>query len=853
MLNTLRSDPQIEAEALRSAPDAPPRPALLARPHVRGKFLFAGGEKLYVRGVTYGTFRPDAHGHEYPDPLVVERDFADMAAHAVNAVRVYTMPPTWVLDVAARHGLRLLVSLAVERVIGHLADGRPPRDLEARLRNLVRMVAGHPAILAYAIGNEIPAATVRWLGAARVERYLGRIARLIKRADPMGLVTYANYPSTEYLELPFLDFCCFNVYLETPDTFEAYVARLQNVVGDRPLVMSEVGLDSLRHSEPLQAHVLGWQLDASFRGGCAGAFVYAWTDEWHRGGEDVDDWAFGLVRRDRTPKIALSHVRVVFRDTPFPPGDGSSTRHDRRWPSFTIVVCSHNGNHCIRDCFDALVRLDYPAFEIVVVDDGSTDGTGATAQKYGFHVVRTSQGGLGHARNLGLRAARGEIVAYIDDDAYPDPHWLHYLATAFEGSDFVGVGGPNLVPSEDGPIAHCVANTPGGPIHVLTSDREAEHIPGCNMAFRREALEAIGGFDPQFWTAGDDVDVCWRLQEQGWSLGFSPAAVVWHHRRASVQAFWKQQRGYGKAEALLEAKWPAKYNLAGHATWFGRIYDPTPSPLLGGGPRVYYGVWGSAPFQFLRHPVASGLQYLPHIPEWHLVNVTLALVALTSLLWPPLVWTVPLLVCAVAFPLVQAVRGAICARFTGRVLSGPEEIRLRAVTGFLHVTQPLARLYGRIRFGLAPWRLRSGLRGRFPWRRTIRFWTDQWQASETRLRTIQDRLRAASHFVVTGGEHDAWDLEARGGFLGGARLLCAVEEHGHGCQTVRIRVWPRLSVTGLMMVGLLGGLAWAASRDHAWGASALLGSVAMLLAVRMTIEAATALSSLVYGARPDQN
>src|SRR5207344_3247708 len=136
-------------------------------------------------------------------------------------------------------------------------------------------------------------------------------------------------------------------------------------------------------------------------------------------------------------------------------------------------------------------------------------------------------------------------------------------------------------PSGDGVVAECVSHAPGGPVHVLVSDTEAEHIPGCNMAFRRAALEAVGGFDPNFRIAGDDVDVCWRLQERGWTLGFSPAAMVWHHRRNSVRTYWKQQRGYGKAEALLERKWPQKYNSVGHLSWGGRIYGQGISLPLG--------------------------------------------------------------------------------------------------------------------------------------------------------------------------------------------------------------------------------------------------------------------------------
>src|SRR5207249_402551 len=171
----------------------------------------------------------------------------------VNAVRTYTVPPIWLVDLAQQHGLLVLVGLPWEQHIAFLDDPERARDIEARVRAGVRACSRHPAVLGYAVGNEIPSSIVRWHGARRVERYLERLYEAAKAEDPEGLVTYVNYPSTEYLHLPFLDFVCFNVYLESQENLEAYLARLHNIASERPLGIAELGLDSLRHGEEKQA------------------------------------------------------------------------------------------------------------------------------------------------------------------------------------------------------------------------------------------------------------------------------------------------------------------------------------------------------------------------------------------------------------------------------------------------------------------------------------------------------------------------------------------------------------------------------------------------------------------------
>src|SRR3989475_775040 len=466
------------------------RTLVVGRPTVRGKFLYVGNEKFWVRGVSYGTFFVGDDGEERLNPEMVARDFALMAANGFNVVRVHTGPPRWLLDMALENGLRVMVGLNWGEHMAFLDEPGKVEEIIARVRRWIRACAGHPAVFCYSIGNEIPASIVRWHGRQRVEKFIERLYRVAKEEDPYALVTYVNYPSTEYLRLPFLDFVAFNVYLEAPR---------------------------------------------------------------------------------------------AFAESPFPSA--------MRWPKISVVVSSLNGGATIRDTLRGLEQLDYPDYEVILVNDGSTDATPVIASEYQVRLITTKNQGLSAGRNVGIRAATGEIVAFIDDDAYPEIHWLRFLALALMEGKAVGVGGPNLPPPNDGWRADAVANAPGGPNPVLISDTIAEHIPGCNMAFWKDALEAIGGFDPRFRSAGDDVDVCWRIRDRGGVIGYSPAAVVWHHRRRSFRKFWKQQVGYGKAEALLERKWPSRYSPIGQLSWLGRIYGKSVSADLSSlGGRVYQGV-----------------------------------------------------------------------------------------------------------------------------------------------------------------------------------------------------------------------------------------------------------------------
>jgi O-antigen biosynthesis protein len=757
------------------------------RSQIHGRSILNEGRKLHVRGVTYGTFRP-AGDHPFPPLETARRDFEAMAEAGANALRTYVPPPLWLLDLANQCGLKVMVGLAWEQHVAFLDDPERARGIVAKVGRQVRECEAHPAILCYALGNEIPAPIVRWHGKSRIERFLEQLYREGKEADLEGLFTYVNYPSTEYLELPFLDLSAFNVFLEKESVFESYLARLQNLSGDRPLLITEVGIDSRRNGEDVQAEALGWQVRHAFETGAAGVFVFSWTDEWHRGGHEILDWDFGLVDRERRPKPSLAAIRDAYAAAPFSPAG--------HWPRVSVVVCTHNGARTLPECLERARQLSYPDFELIVVDDGSSDASTEIAYEHGATVVGIDHRGLSAARNAGIAQATGEIVAFLDDDAYPDPDWLHYVAAALRRSGHAGIGGPNI-PPDDGLVAECVAAAPGGPIHVLISDREAEHVPGCNMAFRKAALEEIGGFDERFRVAGDDVDVCWRLQEAGWTLGFSAGAVVMHRRRDSVRRYLKQQYGYGKAEALLERKWPSRYNRAGSSRWSGRIYDSPANRTPGRRAMVRYGTWGSGLFQSIYQPAPGRLDNLLLAPEVLLVLAALGCVSAFGVLWAPLLLAIPPFLAGLVAVLWRAVASGWQAHppVAGRSAFGT--FQRRELTATLFLLQPVARLTGRLRNGLSPWRRRLRPGASWPRPRTVEVWSESWREPQGFVQLLQDSLASRGGYVRSGGPFDRWDLELRAGPLGGVKIRTAVEEHGSGKQLLRVRIWPQASARGV--------------------------------------------------------
>ncbi|MCF7787927.1 MAG: glycosyltransferase [Prosthecobacter sp.] len=746
-----------------------------------GKFLqLADGTPHFVRGVSYGPFKPNSRGEPFPEDDRLAADLLHIAALGFNTVRLYEPPTAVVLREVEALGLRLIVGIPWSEHVDFLASRSLRREIEAQVAAISARLGNHACITAFLVGNEIEKTLVRWMKPQRVRAFIEKLILIARRNAPQTLISYATYPSTGYLVPRNADFIAVNVYLESAAAFSACLAQWQNLAGNQPLIITEFGLDVAAHGPERQVEVMRWQHNCLLGGGCAGGVWFAYTDEWHRGGKEITDWQFGLVDRERKerPACALQRELSLTWQPPATP------------PRISVVVCTRNGAATLGPCLDSLVALRYPDFEILLIDDGSRPQIAEIAK--GYPQVRyqfQEHAGLSAARNHGARIATGSIIAYTDDDCIAHPDWLLHLSHAFADDTVAAAGGPNIPPPPRNRIEHVVAAAPGAPAHVLLNDTEAEHLPGCNLAIRKDALDLIGGFRVEFKTAGDDVDVCWRLRETGRRLLFVPGAMVWHHRRFTIRAYLTQQFGYGCAEALLMKEHPERFGFLGGARWRGGIYGdqhPADHPVEGS---IFHGPLGLGAFQVIYS--SSSFRWW----EWFTGLLWLALLLLALICQQP--WlALGLLGFACGSAWQVSARNAASASIRGV----PDRLLLWWLSFLQPVVREWARLRGMLKLGARPSR-HPMLPDIMPPTRphkitlslgTLCFWSETGITRDAWLQELRKVLRSA-HIIFR--EDDGWrwfDIEAWPWSEISRAFLSVTEFHADGRCLTRVKLLLRI-------------------------------------------------------------
>ena len=239
----------------------------------------------------------------------------------------------------------------------------------------------------------------------------------------------------------------------------------------------------------------------------------------------------------------------------------------------SVVVCSYNGARRVANTLEALQKQRTKAsWELLLVDDGSTDDTADIARRMGVRVVSDGMNrGLSAARNTGIEASAGEIVAFTDDDVVPPEDWIEKLVTAWDGTGahVTGIGGVTRALATDSlarryvsinnPLAPLERGSGAGGVGRRLRDylrqpepparrRAVASLVGANMSFRRAAILDAGGFDPVIRFGGDEEDLCRRLRELHGeeTLEVEPAIVVDHDFDRNLRDTLRRARAYGR-------------------------------------------------------------------------------------------------------------------------------------------------------------------------------------------------------------------------------------------------------------------------------------------------------------------
>lgn len=202
-------------------------------------------------------------------------------------------------------------------------------------------------------------------------------------------------------------------------------------------------------------------------------------------------------------------------------------------PLATVVVITRNRARWLAGALEALAAQDYPAYEVVVVDHSSSDDTAEVVAVHGFRrLVCPAAYGIGRCRQAGVEAARGEVIAMCDDDCRPQPGWLRTHCERLRSDPALGLLGGQVInvgfPEDKRFKGRTRTAGPNGVLVFSADPGEAEFFGNANVAYRREAIEAVGGYDP-FFHAGAEIDLALSFRRAGYRVAYEPRAVVEHH------------------------------------------------------------------------------------------------------------------------------------------------------------------------------------------------------------------------------------------------------------------------------------------------------------------------------------
>jgi len=225
-------------------------------------------------------------------------------------------------------------------------------------------------------------------------------------------------------------------------------------------------------------------------------------------------------------------------------------------PWVSIIIPCKDVDILTMECIEQCKRLDYPNFEMILLPDSSTQPLD------GVQVIATGPVAPGTKRNIGVKNSKGDICAFIDNDAFPRRDWLSSAVKQLEDFQIQGVGGPGLTPEEDDFMQKAGGYVLSSFMVGTLSSRykrqkrfESNDIHSCNFVARKSTLEAVGGWNEKYWP-GEDTLMCLAIRKNGGKLIESSDVVVYHHRRSLFKPHLKQVSRFGEHRGFFSKKFP---------------------------------------------------------------------------------------------------------------------------------------------------------------------------------------------------------------------------------------------------------------------------------------------------------
>lgn len=228
-------------------------------------------------------------------------------------------------------------------------------------------------------------------------------------------------------------------------------------------------------------------------------------------------------------------------------------------PSVSIIIAFQKPGAYLQESLAAIGELDYQDYEVILLPDEPMESAGA-----GITVIPSGPVGPPLKRDIGAKEAKGELIAFIDDDAYPRKDWLKNAVMDFSDDAVAAVGGPALTAPSDNfwqkAGGDVLAGWMVGGVHLYRMlprvRREVDDYPTCNLLVRRSTFEEVRGFDSPYWP-GEDTVLCWKLTHQAKKkIIYDPEVQVFHHRRPLFRKHWRQIGNYGLHRGYFVKKFP---------------------------------------------------------------------------------------------------------------------------------------------------------------------------------------------------------------------------------------------------------------------------------------------------------